>query len=386
MQTLIYNARLVLPDKLVENGWLLIEDDWIAALGEANTKPGPAGIANLLDAGGSFLLPGLIDLHCDGIERTVEPRPGVHFELPVALAEVDHRLAASGITTEFHAIALDDNEFGTRSIDFARELAQALTERSDRLVRHEFHARFEITSEAGFEVICAMIERREARLVSLMDHSPGQGQYTDEQTYRDYVKRTYHRTDSQIDQMLQNKRLQLSKSWERIKVVTHLARQAGLAIATHDDDTPAKVEQWPSLGVTMAEFPTTLAAARRAHELGLAVCMGAPNLLRGKSSGGNLSALEAVQQGICDVLCADYYPAAMLAATFKLVNQHILSLPEAVRLVTLNPARAVGLDKERGSLEAGKAADLIQLSLNHFHLPKMERLFVAGQEKLRVSH
>jgi alpha-D-ribose 1-methylphosphonate 5-triphosphate diphosphatase len=386
MQTLIYNAGLVLPDKLLENGWLLIEDGRIAALGEARAKPETAGIANLLDAGGSFLLPGLIDLHCDGIERLVEPRPGVHFELPVALAEVDHRLAACGITTEFHAIALDDNEFGTRSIDFARELAQALVEKPANLVRHEFHARFEITSAAGFEVICAMIQQREVRLVSLMDHSPGQGQYTNEQTYRDYVKRTYQRTDSQIDQMLQNKRLQLSKAWERIEVVTRLAREAGLAIATHDDDTPAKVEQWPGLGVTMAEFPTTIAAARRAHELGLAVCMGAPNVLRGKSSGGNLSGLEAVRQGICDVLCADYYPAAMLAATFKLVNLRILPLPEAVRLVTLNPARAVGLDKERGSLEAGKTADLVQLSLNHFHLPKIERLFVAGREKLRVSH
>src|SRR4051812_58334 len=113
MQTLIYNATLVLPDKLVENGWLLIENEHIAALGEAGNKPGSGGITALVDARGGFLLPGLIDLHCDGIEHTVEPRPNVHFELPVALAEVDHRLASSGITTEFHAIALDDNEFGT---------------------------------------------------------------------------------------------------------------------------------------------------------------------------------------------------------------------------------------------------------------------------------
>ncbi len=386
MQTLIENVNLVLPNSLIENGWLLIEDERIAALGESATRPGSDGLSRQLNAEGAFLLPGLIDLHCDAIERVVEPRPNVHFDVHLGLAEVDHRLASCGITTEFHAIALDDNEFGTRSITFARELSEAIKNWHDNLIRHEFHARFEVTSQTGFVVVCEMIEQRETRLVSLMDHSPGQGQYTDEQTYRDYVKRSYHRTDEQINEMLRNKRQQLENATERIEVVTRKAREAGLAIATHDDDSAAKVEQWPTLGVTMAEFPTTLPAARRAHELGLAVCMGAPNVLRGKSSGGNLSALEAVQAGICDVLCSDYYPAAMLAATFKLVNQHVLSLPQAVRLVTLNPAKAVALDHELGSLEPGKIADLVLVSLNRYHLPKMQRLFVAGQEKLSIFH
>ncbi len=385
MQSLIYNANLVLPDRVIENGWLLIEDERIAALGEAATRPGLDGLSSRVDAAGRFLLPGLIDLHCDNIEKIVEPRPGVYFDVQLGLLEVDRRLAINGITTEFHAIALDDNEFGTRSLNFAQDLVEAIKTLEGNLIRHEFHARFEITSENGFGVICEMIRNRATRLVSLMDHSPGQGQYTSEDTYRAYVKRTYHRTDEQIDQQLANKRQQSEKAHQRIEVVAHLAREAGMALATHDDDNPAKIEQWPGLGVTMAEFPTTLPAATRARELGLAVCMGAPNVLRGKSSGGNLSALDAIRAGVCDVLCADYYPASMLSVVFKLASQNILSLPAAARLVTLAPAQAVGLHHEFGSLEAGKQADLILVDASRPALPTVNRLFVAGQERISLA-
>lgn len=386
MQTLIHNAVLVLPERLIEGGWLLIEDERIAGLGESATRPGLNGLNVKLDAGGSFLLPGLVDLHCDAIEKVTEPRPGVTFDVNLALLEVDQRLASCGITTEFHAIALDDNEFGTRSIAFAREIAQAIKSFDDNLIRHEFHARFEVTSQNGFEMICEIIKGGEARLVSLMDHSPGQGQYTSEQTYRDYVKRTYHRTDEQIDALLANKREQTANAQQRIEVVAALCREAGMALATHDDDTPAKIDQWPALGVTMAEFPTTPSAAKRAKELGLAVCMGAPNALRGKSSGGNLSALATIQDGLCDVLCADYHPAAMLASIFTLAAQNIVTLAQATRLVTLNPAHAVSLDKELGSLEEGKLADLILVSLTRRNnAPRVQGVFVGGRERLRIS-
>lgn len=383
MQTLIKNGTLVLPDRLIEDGWLLIEDERIVALGENATCP--QGIAGEIDAAGDFVLPGLIDLHCDAIEKLVEPRPNVQFDLHVAIGEVDHRLAACGITTEFHALSLDDSEFGVRSTDFVRRFAQAVQAEPDLVVRHEVHARFELTSENGFEVIKQLIAEREVRLVSLMDHSPGQGQYASEEAFRDYVKRTVNKTDAELDQLLEMKRRQAINIPQRIATVTQLAREAKLALATHDDDTAAKVEQWPALGVTMAEFPTTLEAARRAHELGLAVCMGAPNVLRGKSSGGNLSALAAIEAGVTDVLCADYYPAAMLGAAFKLAALHILDLPQAVRLVTLNPAQAVGLADRFGSLEPGKIADLLIVRLNHLAHPKVRQVLVNGRTRLSLN-
>src|SRR5262249_45004753 len=146
-------------------------------------------------------------------------------------------------------------------------------------------------------------------MISLMDHSPGQGQYHSELEFREYVKRATSRKPEEIDALVETKRSQSVEIPSRVERITRLARRAGLAIATHDDDTATKVQQWPEFGVTISEFPTTLEAARQAHELGLAVCMGAPNVVRGKSSGGNLSAHEAIRAGVVDVLCSDYYPS-----------------------------------------------------------------------------
>jgi alpha-D-ribose 1-methylphosphonate 5-triphosphate diphosphatase len=382
VQTLIYNATLILPNRLIEGGWLLIENGRILDLGEGATCPTVA--PHSIDACTQFLLPGLIDLHCDAIEKFVEPRPNVHFALQIALAEADWRLAGNGITTEFHAVSLDDNEFGVRSETFTHDLYQALmVTREEMLVRHKIHARLELTSSKGSETVTQLIEQRACDMISLMDHSPGQGQYRTEQAFREYVKRMTSKSPGEIDTLLEMKRSQAPGIPLRIESITQLARSAGLAIATHDDDTAAKVQQWSQFGVTVSEFPTTLEAARKAHELGLAVCMGAPNILRGKSSGGNLSAMEAIRVDIVDVLCSDYYPSAMLNAVFMLARQEVLTLPQAVRLVTLNPAQAVGLGEEYGSLEVGKVADVILVRLSWQAVPAVQRLFVQGEERLK---
>jgi len=381
VQTLIHNATMILPNSLVEGGWLLIEDGRILDLGEEATCPHVADY--VVNANMQFLLPGLIDLHCDAIEKLVEPRPDIHFDIQVALEQADWRLAGSGITTEFHAVSLDDNEFGVRSETFTHDLHHALTTtREETLIRHKIHARLELTSRRGSEAVTQLIEQKACDMVSLMDHSPGQGQYRTEQTFREYVKRSTSRTAVEIDALLEMKRSQAVEIPSRVEHVTQLARSAGLAIATHDDDTAAKVQQWPKLGVTISEFPTTLEAARTAHDLDLAVCMGAPNVIRGKSSGGNLSAHEGIRAGVVDVLCSDYYPAAMLHAVFMLGTREVLTLPHAMRLVTLNPAQAVGLSADYGSLEVGKIADVILVRLSWRGIPVVQRLFVQGEERL----
>ena len=382
MRTLIYNATLILPNRLIEGGWLFIENGRILDLGEGATYPAVA--PHSIDACTQFLLPGLIDLHCDAIEKFIEPRPNVHFALQVALAEADWRLAGSGITTEFHAVSLDDNEFGVRSETFTHDLYQALMgTREETLVRHKIHARLELTSRRGSEAMTQLIEQRACDMISLMDHSPGQGQYRTEQAFREYVERMTSKSPREIDTLLEMKRSQAPGIPLRVESITQLARSAGLTIATHDDDTAAKVQQWSQFGVTVSEFPTTLEAARKAHELGRTVCMGAPNILRGKSSGGNLSAMEAIRVGVADVLCSDYYPSAMLNAVFMLARQEVLTLPQAVRLVTLNPAQAVGWGEEYGSLEVGKVADVILVSLSWQGVPTVQQLFVQGEERLK---
>jgi alpha-D-ribose 1-methylphosphonate 5-triphosphate diphosphatase len=384
VQTLIHHVTLVLPEHVLENGWLLVEDGVILDLGEEATRPTPG--AHAIDGGASFLLPGLIDLHCDAIERLVEPRPNVHFDLHIALQEADYRLAGSGITCEFHAVSLNDDEFGVRTDELVINLSKIVrTDREECLIRHKLHTRLELSSARGYEIILQMIAQGASDLVSLMDHNPGQGQYPSEKTFRDYIAFTTNRSEAEIDELLELKRGQLVHAAARIERVTSAARAAGLAIATHDDDTASKVEQWPALGVSMSEFPTTMEAARRAHELGLIVCMGAPNVVRGRSSGGNLSALEGIQAGVVDMLCADYHPLSMLNAVFMLVQRQLVSLPEAVRMVTLNPARAAHMDREYGSLEPGKIADMILVQMTKRNIPRVQRLFLGGEEKLKFA-
>lgn len=381
MQTLIHNAILVLPDRLIDGGWLLIEDGRILDLGEEATHPEVASHA--VDARSQFLLPGLIDLHCDAIEKLVEPRPNIHFDMRVALAEADWRLAGSGITTEFHATSLDDNEFAIRSETFLQDLFQAVVStQEETLVRHKIHARLELTSHKGCEAMTRSIKQRVCQMISLMDHSPGQGQFRTDRAFHDYVAHTTHRSHAEIETLVEMKRRQTSEIPRRIKHITQLASEAGIAIATHDDDTAAKVKQWSTFGITISEFPTTLEAARQAHELGRAVCMGAPNVLRGRSSGGNLSALEAIRAGVASVLCSDYYPSAMLNAVFLLATKGVLTLPQAVRMVTYHPAQAVGLGAEYGSLERGKVADLVLMKVNSQGTPIVQRLWVRGEERL----
>ena len=240
MQTLIYNTTLVWPDRLCENGWLLIEDGYILDLGDEATCPKEHEQA--INGETNFLLPGLIDLHCDAIEKLVEPRPGVHFDLHTAFQEADLRLAGSGITTEYHAISLDDNEFGVRSDTFAYELRQAIEEwREESLIRHKIHARLELSSERGSAIIAQMIEQGACELVSLMDHSPGQGQYRSVQAFREYVAHTTSKSAEEIDVLLEMKRLQMANIPQRVHHIAHLAREAGLTIATHDDDSVTKV-------------------------------------------------------------------------------------------------------------------------------------------------
>lgn len=381
MQIILYNARLVLADEVIERGWLRVEDGHIDKIGSGN-RAWTGDETRYIDAGGDLVMPGIIDLHCDAIERHVEPRPTVQFELPLALNEADYRLASCGITTEYHGIFVDDNEFGLRSDRFLLDFATALQEMQDPLVRHKSHARLELSSTKGYQTLLTLIEERKVDLVSMMDHSPGQGQYVNEEAYYQYMARTTHRSREEVDAYLALKRAQAATMPQRIEQVTTLARKRHIAIATHDDDTAQKVEQWPALGVSISEFPTTWEAARRAHELGLAVCMGAPNVVRGRSTSGNLNATTAIEAGIVDILCSDYYPVGMLSAVFTLVQKKLLTLPEATRLVTLNPARAVGMGKVSGELAVGKIADIIQVRLNAQHIPIVQRIIVGGQERL----
>lgn len=353
MKTCLVHARLVLPDRIVDDGAVTLADGCIDAL----DATGGATIET--DLQGAWLVPGLVDLHCDAIEKEVEPRPRVHFPMPFAVANADKRNAAAGITTVYHALSFAHDELGVRNVDMAADLARAVHAfRPHALVDNRVHARYEVTDPTGFRPLAALISEGDLELVSFMDHSPGQGQFKTLEAYRDYVVRTYHRSPEDAERMAREKIASRDDAGGRVQALASAARAAGVRMASHDDDTADRVQAMAALGVTVSEFPVNAGAAHAARAAGLTTIFGAPNVLRGGSQSGSMRALDAIALGLADGLCADYAPAAMLAAAFRLPAISSLDLPAAVRLVTRAPALAVGL-AERGQIAPGLRADLV---------------------------
>ena len=382
MHYLLTNANLILPDVVISGGWVAVEDGVICAIGGPDDRLPHA--AQHFDVDGKFLLPGIVDLHCDMIEKMTQPRPGVEIAPGIALHATDRLLLGCGVTSELHSLSLDDDEFGPRSDRFVSDFLAHLSRERHCGARHLLHARVEVSSERGVPALRALIDSPLLRLISIMDHSPGQGQYTSEAAFRTYVARSSGRGDTEIDAILERKRALQHDTPTRIAQVIALAAAHGIPLASHDDDTPAKVAEWASRGVDISEFPTTLAAAKAAHQAGMAVGMGAPNLLRGRSSSGNLSALTAIEAGVVDWLCADYYPAALLPAAFMLAERGILSLPAAVALITRNPAHAIGMGQQIGSIAVGLSADLLLVEPTPD--PVVRQVFVAGRPVLTLNY
>lgn len=379
MSILLTNATIVLRDAVITNGWLLIEADLIASVGAMPHAPSIHG-ATVRDLGGALLMPGVIDLHCDTIEKMVQPRPGVEINGAVALHITDRLLVNSGVTCEFHSLSLDDAEFGVRNEDFIQNFINEVNRADHASVRHYIHARVEVSSARGAYALSNIIDQPLVKLVSIMDHSPGQGQYVTDESFRYYVAKTTGRTDSEIDEIILTKAQLKAGIPDRIDYVVQLCRNAHIPLATHDDDTIEKINAWVEMGIGISEFPTTVEAAAAAHQHGMLVGMGAPNVLRGRSSGGNLSAIDAIRAGHVDWLCADYYPAAMIPAALTLVDHGILDLPSAIALITANPAQAIGMEHHIGQIAVGLSADLVVVTRTP--QPIVRDVYVAGVQVL----
>jgi len=347
---IITNAKIVMPDRIL-NGSVVIENGKIEKITSDKIEGD-----NIIDAKGKFLLPGLIDIHGDDLEKEISPRPSVNFPIDFALINLDRKTAACGITTKLHAIAYFEDELKGRHPAKSKEILKTLNRLRDKLlVNNLIHARCEISSDISD--ILQVIDDPCVKLISIMDHTPGQGQFKNIEDYKAYHKRVYGLKEEEIERILNRKREHDKMS--NLRKVLDKAHKTGIPVASHDDDTDKKVEFFHSLGIKISEFPVTLEAAKKAKELGTIISMGAPNVVRGRSSTGNLSAIEAIKHNLVDVLCSDYSAEAMLYAPFILERKKLMTLNKAVNLVSLNPARAIGMDDEVGSIEPGKQADLI---------------------------
>jgi len=365
-------AQVVLENETLHDAAVLIENGHIAAINPASS----AG-AKEIDLRGHILMPGMIDLHCDALEKEAEPRPGVHFPFDFACAQADKRNAAAGITTIYHALSFANAELGVRNNATAAELARAVHAWQEHaLVDNRVHARYEITDPSAPVVLHELLNNDEIHLMSFMDHTPGQGQFKSIDAYRNFQARTYKKDEAEFEILLADKLAQGEGAVARMEQLAQTARELGIPLASHDDDRPEKVDVVKALGVTVSEFPINLETAQAARTAGLATLYGAPNIVRGKSQSGSMRALDAVMAGVADCLCGDYSPAALLPAVLQLPAMAGIQLHEAVAMVTCNPARAVGLN-DRGVIAAGRRADL--LAVRYLGgLPQAARVWCAG--------
>ena len=354
------NARLVLRDRVVE-GHLVCRDGRIAEIGDGRT-----GVASSLDLDGDFLLPGLVELHTDNLERHVAPRPNVRWPMMPALLAHDAQLAAAGITTVLDALAIvNRGESPVRGSILHEAALTIAAAKEDGLLRadHLLHLRCEVSYAEVVEACEQLIGSPLVRLISLMDHTPGQRQFTKVEHYYAYYqgKFGYSAADMEalVDRRMADQRLYADVNRRR---VVALCRSRRLALASHDDATVEHVMESLDLGMTMAEFPTTLEAAGLAHERGMAVIMGAPNVVRGASHSGNVSARALAAERTLDILSSDYVPSSLLHAAFLLSDDQGIDLSAAVAMVSATPAQAIGLD-DRGEIAIGRRADLVRVRL-----------------------
>jgi len=377
----IINAKVVTPDELLEDSTLTVRDGLIHEVAQGQS----AGDLPIFDARGQYLLPGFIDLHCDAVERGIEPRPGTFFPTDVALYELDKNLASCGVTTMYHSLSFAENEIGIRSNRMAASILRSVNEmRNNFRVKTKVHTRFEITDKTAIPILKELIEEQQVSLFSFMDHSPGQGQFKTVTSFKDYYGPVYKKSDAEMNALIAQKlETRGGDAREYIDELLALCKDHNVTVASHDDDSPEKISWLKDRGITLSEFPINMETARAASKQGVRTLLGSPNVFRGSSQSKNLSARDAIAQGCGDILCSDYSPLTLVHAVFKLSELGLKTLPEAVRMTSLNPARAVGIDARSGSIEAGKEADLILVG-NGNDFPRIQKTFVKGQEVFRT--
>ncbi|WEK48735.1 MAG: alpha-D-ribose 1-methylphosphonate 5-triphosphate diphosphatase [Candidatus Kaistia colombiensis] len=359
---LIENASLVLPDRVVEKGWVAVVDGKIAEIGEGNAPE------RGLDFAGDYLVPGLVELHTDHLEAHFAPRPHVRWHALSSVMAYDAQIAAAGITTVFDSLRAGSD---ADSISIGTDLAvlasaiEAARATGHLRVDHRTHLRCEIACGDVIEHVEAYAALYPVHMMSLMDHTPGQRQFKDLETWRRYYMRKKPMTDEAANSFIAN-RLELhanNAGPNRLKLVT-IAGKAGAVLASHDDATEAHAAEAVGNGVALAEFPTTIEAAVALNQAGISVMMGGPNVVRGGSHSGNVAAEELARAGVLDILSSDYVPASLLMSAFELPRRiPSIDLASAIRTVTQTPARATGL-ADRGALEAGLRADLVRVHVS----------------------
>lgn len=386
---LLTNGKIITEEGIIEGYDILIENDIIKKIcknGEVDSDE-----IEVINAYGGFISPGFIDIHADYMENMSSPRPTSIMDFNLSLRETEKVLINTGITTMYHSLSLYGKDIfenkPIRSDENVIKLIDTIenTQNKRHLIRHRFHARFEIDNVKGVERLKKYIRDGKINLLSFMDHTPGQGQYRNIETYRKTLKGYKDVTDSEIDEMIEERQFKDTITSETIEEIAHMAKDRNISIASHDDDSFDKIDFIKGIGATISEFPITMDVAKYAREKGMLTIAGAPNVLLGKSHSGNLSASEAIKDNCIDILCSDYYPAAMLHSVFILNEKYNMDLCEMFKLITINPAKAVKIDNILGSIKEGKKADILIIEKLE-ELPVITSVFVDGKLMSKINY
>lgn len=357
-ESAISNAQLVLPGK-VALGSVLVRNGHIVAV-DTDSKNVSCG----QDINGDYLIPGLFEMHTDNLGQHLQPRPKVSFPRAAAILAHDAVIAAAGITTVLNAISVGDIFDHSPSVEGHREtldLFEMLRSSNALRAEHFLHARCELGAANFLELFEPFARSPRLRLISLMDHTPGQRQWREIEYARRYYTIKNGWTDAEFlvetrgAQQRQEEWAEVHRRW-----LCSFGKAQGVLLASHDDTTTDHVDEACSAGASICEFPTTLAAARYAKNRGLVTVAGAPNLVLGGSQSGNVSAFELIREGVLDVLSSDYVPASLLEAAWLLTRRSGFTLPEAIGMASLRPARACGFN-DRGAIQVGLRADLVRI-------------------------
>ncbi|MDN3427321.1 phosphonate metabolism protein PhnM [Microbacterium sp. APC 3898] len=380
---IIHNGKIITEQSIAEGFAVVVEGEIIQSLiPEEQVADYPDAV--LIDANGGYISPGFIDIHSDYIETIASPRPTSMMNFDISLREAEKILISHGITTMFHSLSFYKEDVFShkpmRNPNNIQRMVDAIEATHNRLhlIRHRLHARFEIDNIDEVDQLVQNIEDGKVHLLSFMDHTPGQGQYRNLEVYRETLKGYREISDDDVNVLIAERQSTECLAAEKIKEVADIALARGIAVASHDDDDIKKLDVVKSFGTTISEFPITLEVAIKAKELGIFTIAGAPNVMLGGSHSGNLSAAEAVSHGCMDILCSDYYPPALLHAVFDLHEKYGNDLHAMFMMVTLNPAKAVKMDNELGSIKPGKRADLLVIERMDDGYPMLTATMVNG--------
>jgi alpha-D-ribose 1-methylphosphonate 5-triphosphate diphosphatase len=371
-ETVLTNAILVLSDATM-HGTLVMRGGSIA-----HVQPDSSSALTAQDLDGDYLIPGIVDTHTDNLERQVQPRSLARWPSRSAMVAHDAQCAAAGVTTVFDALCLGDLGFDKERVRTFRDGVVDLDALNDAALlksEHFLHLRCEVPALDMLELFDSVADHPLARMVSLMDHSPGVGQYADLDFYR-ALRRRGGLDDEYIERRIKElqEQRQRTRAPNRRALLDRVAGR-GIALASHDDRTEAEVAENAADGIDISEFPVTMAAAKAAKAAGMQVIAGAPNIVRGGSHSGNVSAADLLETGAVDAFASDYVPNSLVEAAFQCAQR--IGLPQAIALVAERPARLARLD-DRGRLEPGQRADVVRVRM-HDGLPVVRQVWRSGE-------